>query len=83
MRLCELFMLAFSTAIAIGAFAQEKKETKYLDPIDTVVPHVSADKDLKIDYDIAYVRAKRAGDKVHKRFFTDFSSPVTMERVPT
>src|SRR5262249_3533531 len=33
----------------------------------------------KYDYDIVYVRAKRAGDKVHKRFYTDFSQPVTME----
>ena len=32
-----------------------------------------------IDYDIVYVRARREGDKVHKRFYTDFSQPVTME----
>jgi hypothetical protein len=43
------------------------------------VPHIRTDKSVKIDYDIAYVRAPRAGDKTHKRFFTDFSSPVTLE----
>ena len=76
------------TLLALGALlftfsalAQEKKpkEEKYLDPIDTKVPHVGTDKAVKYDYDIVYVRAKRAGDKTHKRFFTDFSSPVTME----
>src|SRR5262245_45460981 len=75
-----LVALAFSTS----APGQEKgapkaKEDKYLDPIDVKVPLIGTDKDVKYDYDIVYVRAKRAGDKVHKRFFTDFSSPVTME----
>lgn len=40
---------------------------------------VATDKSVKIDYDIVYVRAKRAGDKEHKRFYTDFSQPVTMQ----
>ncbi len=67
-------------AVALNANAQEKpKEEKYLDPINVEVPHISTDKSVKLDYDIVYVRAPRAGDKVHKRFFTDFSSPVTME----
>jgi hypothetical protein len=69
-----------AAAIGLGATAQEKKkDEKYLDPINVEVPHVSTDKTVKLDYDIVYVRAPRAGDKVHKRFFTDFSSPVTME----
>ncbi len=62
------------------ASAQEKKkDEKFLDPINVEVPHISTDKTVKLDYDIVYVRAPRLGDKVHKRFFTDFSSPVTME----
>ncbi len=61
------------------AFAQEKKAEKYLDPIDVVVPDVKTDPSVKLDYDIVYVRALRSGDKTHKRYFTDFSSPVTME----
>ena len=48
-------------------------------PIDVHVPHVSSDSDVRVDYDIVYVRARRAGDQVHKRFYTDFSQPVTME----
>ncbi|MBA4062953.1 MAG: hypothetical protein C0501_04455 [Isosphaera sp.] len=61
------------------ATAQQKKDEKFLDPLNAEVPHVSTDKAVKLDYDIVYVRAPRAGDKTHKRFFTDFSAPVTME----
>ncbi len=59
--------------------AAQEKEKLYLDPIDVNIPHISTDKSVKYDYDIVYVRARRAGDKVHKRFFTDFSTPVTLE----
>jgi len=65
------------TGLPVGS--QEKKEKLYLDPIDVKVPHISTDKSIRYDYDIVHVRAARAGDKVHKRFFTDFSSPVTLE----
>ena len=61
------------------AGSQENKENRYLDPVDVKIPHISTDKSVRYDYDIVYVRAPRAGDKVHKRFFTDFSSPVTLE----
>src|SRR5262245_22269470 len=84
MRPAWIVALVFATAAGFTAPAQDakppaKKEEKYLDPINVEVPHVSTDKTVKLDYDIVYVRAPRAGDKVHKRFFTDFSSPVTME----
>ena len=75
MRLAGLLAL-----LAVGfAVAQPKKEDKYLDPIDVTVPPVATDKTVRIDYDIVYVRAPRAGDHTHKRFFADFSAPVTME----
>jgi len=61
------------------AFAQDKQAEKFLDPVNVVVPEVTTDKTVKYDYDIVYVRALRSGDNTHKRFFTDFSSPVTME----
>lgn len=48
-------------------------------PLNVVVPAISTDQSVKIDYDIVYVRARRAGDDQHKRFYTDFSQPVTME----
>src|SRR5262249_52285812 len=84
MRLLSLALALFALAalaVATSAPGQEKKpkDDKYLDPTDVKVPDIRTDKDVKYDYDIVYVRAKRAGDKVHKRFFTDFSSPVTLE----
>src|SRR4051812_12268176 len=78
MRCARFAALLVAVTLGVIATAQEKEE-KYLAPINIVVPHVSTDKAVKWDYDIVYVRAPRAGDKVHKRFFTDFSAPVTME----
>jgi hypothetical protein len=74
-------ILAAASALffALICLAQDKKETKFLDPINVVVPPISDDKSIKYDYDIVYVRALRAGDQVHKRYYTDFSQPVTME----
>lgn len=79
MRLRNSVTLIFATGVIVLSAIGQEKGPKFLDPIDVNVPHISTDKDIKLDYDIVYVRAKRAGDKVHKRFFTDFSSPVTME----
>src|SRR4051812_46268440 len=78
MRCARFAALLVAVTLGVIATAQEKEE-KYLAPINIVVPHVSTDKAVKWDYDIVYVRAPRAGDKVHKRFFTDFSTPVTLE----
>jgi hypothetical protein len=55
------------------------REELHLGTINVEVPHVSSDPSVRCDYDIVYVRAPRAGDRVHKRFYTDFSQPVTME----
>lgn len=58
---------------------QAESEPLFNETLDVNIPHVSTDPSVKIDYDIVYVRADRAGDKIHKRFYTDFSQPVTME----
>ncbi len=71
--------LAISLLVPVAVSAEPPKEKLYLDPINVTVPDIRGDKSVKYDYDIVYVRAKRAGDKVHKRFYTDFSQPVTME----
>ncbi len=71
-------LLAVLPVFAGAAFAQEK-EPLFNDPIDVVIPHISTDTSVRYDYDIVYVRAGRAGDKIHKRYYTDFSQPVTME----
>src|SRR5262245_66103976 len=73
------FRLPFCTALLLAgpAHGQEPKKKLYLDKLDVDPPHISTDKSVKYDYDIVYVRARRAGDKIHKRYYTDFSSPVT------
>src|SRR4051812_9103673 len=55
------------------------REPRFTNVINVTVPHISTDKSIHYDYDIVYVRAHRAGDDLHKRFYTDFSQPVTME----
>jgi hypothetical protein len=67
------------TLAAVPLAGQDRKEKLYLDPINVQVPSIATDPSIRYDYDIVYVRAPRAGDKVHKRFYTDFSQPVTLE----
>src|SRR5262245_21091527 len=62
-----------------SVFGQVPKEPRFRDPINVTVPNISTDQSISYDYDIVYVRAPRAGDAVHKRYYTDFSQPVTME----
>jgi hypothetical protein len=64
---------------AVATFSAAAQEPLFTDRLDVNIPPISSDKSIEYDYDIAYVRAGRAGDKVHKRFYTDFSQPVTME----
>src|SRR5262249_5252890 len=74
--LTPLFVALASLAVAAPA---DKKEELFKETLNVTPPHISTDKSVKYDYDIAYVRAKRAGDKVHKRFYTDIATPVTLE----
>jgi hypothetical protein len=59
----------------------QDQEPLFLDPLDVKVPHIASDKSVAYDYDIVYVRAQRAGDDIHKRFYTDIATPVTMDFV--
>ncbi len=75
-------VIGFVVAMFLCVFplsAEEKAGHRYLDAINVTVPAISTDKTVRYDYDIVYVRARRAGDKIAKRFFTDFSAPVTLE----
>src|SRR5262249_22940801 len=74
-----LAALGLTAALAVAAPPAQEKEPLFPDKINVTIPHISTDKTVKYDYDIVYVRALRAGDKVHKRYYTDFSQPVTME----
>ena len=68
---CVLVGLLSSVGVA-------QDEPLFKETLDVNIPHVSTDPSVKVDYDIVYVRADRSGDKIHKRYFTDFSQPVTM-----
>src|SRR5690349_21600916 len=76
LRYLSLPLLALLLAAPLPA---QEKEKLYLDPLNVTIPPIQSDASIKYDYDIVYVRARRAGDKTHKRFFTDFSTPVTLE----
>src|SRR6476620_1805476 len=65
---------------AAFAFLFAEEEPLFTKKLNVNPPPIKDDPSVKYDYDIVYVRAKRAGDKTHKRFYTDFSQPVTMER---
>ncbi|HEV7403319.1 MAG TPA: hypothetical protein VGO11_10345, partial [Chthoniobacteraceae bacterium] len=65
--------------LSASACAEPLDELRFPDPINVTVPAIVTDPSIRYDYDIAYVRARRAGDETHKRFYTDFSQPVTME----
>jgi hypothetical protein len=64
---------------ALAGWGAEDHQPRFTNVINVSVPPIASDKSVRYDYDIVYVRAPRAGDKVHKRFYTDFSQPVTME----
>jgi len=68
---------ALVCAPAGPSFAEQ--EALFPGDIDVDIKPVATDKSVRWDYPIAYIRALRAGDETHKRFYTDFSSPVTME----
>src|SRR5580765_5760050 len=68
-----LFLLLFPLAL------RAEDEPLFTQKLNVNPPPIAQDPSVKYDYDIVYVRARRAGDKVHKRFYTDFSQPVTME----
>lgn len=74
-----LSLAFFFGLVAAGPLAAEEKEPRFPKKLNVEVPHISIDSSARYDYDIVYVRARRAGDKIHKRFYTDFSQPVTME----
>lgn len=70
---------ALVVGIAVGTLPAQEKEPLFTSELNVNPPPIKTDKDVNYNYDIVYVRALRAGDDKHKRFYTDFSQPVTME----
>ncbi len=71
--------LAALSALFVTTLALAAAEPLFRENLNLAIPHVSTDRSVRYDYDLVYVRAPRAGDEIHKRFYTDFSTPVTME----
>jgi hypothetical protein len=74
-----LFLAALALLGGFALLEAAPDEPLYRGKINVNPPHISTDKSVKWDYDIVYVRARRAGDKVHKRFYTDIATPVYLE----
>src|SRR5262245_8730485 len=72
-------LLVIAALAAVPVAGQPQKEPLFTGKLNVDPPHISTDKSVKYDFDIVYVRAPRAGDKVHKRFYTDIATPVTLE----
>jgi hypothetical protein len=72
-------LLAPTMVAAPAARAKEPPEPLFPQALNVHPPHISTDHSVKYDYDIVYVRARRAGDKIHKRFYTDIAAPVFLE----
>jgi hypothetical protein len=73
-----LIVVAAILGGVVPLFGQDR-EPLFTQDLNVNPPPIKTDKEINYDYDIVYVRAPRAGDEKHKRFFTDFSQPVTME----
>jgi hypothetical protein len=67
-------LLALGSNAALAA-----DEPLFPQALDVTPEPIASDPGVRYDYDIVYVRAPRAGDEKHKRFYTDFSQPVTLE----
>lgn len=69
--------LAAASALICAIAAAD--DAAFRRPINITVPSIQSDPSVRYDYDIVYVRARRAGDTTFKPFYADFSHPVTME----
>src|SRR5262245_35518925 len=72
-------LLTLSALLAVAAPGNRPEDRLFTGKLRTDVPHIRADRSVKYDFDIVYVRARRDGDKVHKRYYADIATPVTME----
>jgi hypothetical protein len=64
--------------LAVAA-APASPQDLFLEKLRLDPPHITTDKSVRYDYDIVYVRARRAGDKIHKRYYTEIGTPFYLE----
>ena len=56
-------LFAAALVLAASSLAVAQQEPLFKEKIDVNVPPIAQDKSIQYDYDIVYVRAKRAGDE--------------------
>jgi hypothetical protein len=78
-RLLLPLLTALACLLCPAAAQKSADEQLFAGKLKVTPPHISTDKSIRYDYDIVYVRAQRAGDRVHKRYYTDIATPVTLE----
>ena len=78
-RLVKFGLLVLICTVVGNDVLRAAEEPLFKGTLNVTPPHISTDSSINYDFDIVYVRARRAGDQVHKRYYTDFSQPVTME----
>jgi hypothetical protein len=76
-RLFTLFTLF--ALLAVAAPGNRPEDRLFTGKLKTDVPYIRTDKSVKYDFDIVYIRARRDGDRVHKRYYADIATPVTRE----
>ena len=76
---CAALTLAAVFASSARSLAEPAKETLYLAPLNVHPRPIHDDPSVKYDYDVVYIRAPRAGDHVHKEFYTEIARPVFMQ----
>ncbi len=72
-------MAIVALALAIPFPAKGSDEQLFASTLDVHPPHIATDSSVRYDYGIVYVRGRRAGDEVHKRFYTDIAAPLFLE----
>src|SRR5690348_8489776 len=75
-----LFILASALFVLFPAASARPADTEklYPDPIDLKVPAIGSDKSVKYDYDIAYVRTPRHGDRA-RSYWAEIAHPTLMD----
>jgi hypothetical protein len=73
------FAVVLSAAISVAGLTHAADNEERVGRVDVTPQPIASDASVRYDYDIVYVRARRAGDQTHKRFYTDIAAPVTLE----
>lgn len=75
---CLILGFVLAGAPAAVALAQKLPDKRYTEALNMNPPHIKTDKSVRYDFDIIYVRAPRAGDKVASKW-AEVGDPRTME----